>query len=52
MNPEMSPETTVLVDYANENLQLKIDNARLRAELQNATADGAEPGEEPAPTAG
>ena len=40
MNPEMSPETTVLVDYANENLQLKIENARLRAELQNATADG------------
>ena len=38
MNPEMSPETTVLVDYANENLQLKIENARLRAELQNATA--------------
>ena len=38
MNPEMSPETTVLVDYANENLQLKIENARLRAELQNAHA--------------
>ena len=26
----MNPETTVLVDYANENLQLKIENARLR----------------------
>ncbi|MDN5606297.1 MAG: hypothetical protein L0G59_12920 [Kocuria sp.] len=37
MNPEMSPETTVLVDYANENLQLKIENARLRAELQKLT---------------
>lgn len=52
MQPEMSPETTVLVDYANENLQLKLDNARLRAELQNATADNAEPGEDTAPTAG
>lgn len=38
MNPEMTPETTVLVDYANENLQLKIEVARLRAELQQATA--------------
>ncbi|WP_181276013.1 hypothetical protein [Brevibacterium oceani] len=26
----MNPEMTVLVDYANENLQLKIENARLR----------------------
>lgn len=26
----MNPETEVLVDYANENLQLKIENARLR----------------------
>ena len=52
MQPEMSPETTVLVDYANENLQLKIENARLRSELQNATADRAEPGEDTAPTAG
>lgn len=52
MNPEMSPETTVLVDYANENLQLKVENARLRAELQKSTADRAEPGEDTAPTAG
>ena len=52
MNPEMSPETTVLVDYANENLRLKLDNARLRAELQSATVDKAEPGEDTAPTAG
>lgn len=52
MQPEMSPETTVLVEYANENLQLKLDNARLRAELQNATAGKAEPGEDTAPTAG
>lgn len=37
MQPEMSPETTVLVDYANENLQLKIENARLRAEVQKLT---------------
>lgn len=44
----MTPEATVLVDYANENLQLKIENARLRAELQKATTDA----EEPAPTAG
>ena len=51
MNPEMTPETTVLVEYANENLQLKIENARLRAELQNATADrGTRRGR--APTAG
>lgn len=48
----MNPETTVLVDYANENLQLKIENARLRAELQNATADKGDADEEPAPTAG
>ena len=41
MQPEMSPETTVLVEYANENLQLKIENARLRAELQSATAEDA-----------
>lgn len=46
MNPDMTPETTVLVDYANENLQLKIDNARLRAELQKLT-----PAED-APTSG
>lgn len=39
----MNPETTVLVDYANENLQLKIENARLAAELQKATADDSEP---------
>lgn len=50
MNPEMSPETTVLVDYANENLQLKIENARLRAELQKR--DNEQSAEESAPTAG
>lgn len=46
MQPEMTPETTVLVDYANENLQLKIENARLRSELQKLT-----PAED-APTSG
>ena len=46
MQPEMSPETTVLVEYANENLQLKIENARLRSELQKLT-----PAED-APTSG
>lgn len=48
----MNPETTVLVDYANENLQLKIENARLRqrvAELEKAQSDVAE---DPAATAG
>lgn len=50
MQPEMSPETTVLVEYANENLQLKIDNARLRAELQKR--DSEQSAEESAPTAG
>lgn len=46
MNPEMTPETTVLVDYANENLQLKIENARLRqrvTELEQAHGTEAEP---------
>lgn len=46
----MNPETEVLVEYANENLQLKIENARLRAELQKRDND--QPAEEPAPTAG
>lgn len=48
----MNPETTVLVDYANENLQLKIENARLRqrvTELEKAQSDVAE---DPAATAG
>ena len=34
MKPEMTPETTVLVDYANENLQFKIENARLRQRVE------------------
>ncbi|WP_186293258.1 hypothetical protein [Brevibacterium aurantiacum] len=50
MNPEQSPEVTVLVEYANENLQLKIENARLRAELQKR--ENGQPAEESAPTAG
>ena len=45
----MNPETTVLVDYANENLQLKIENARLRqkvAEIEQAQGAEAEPAAE------
>ncbi len=30
----MNPETTVLVDYANENLQLKLRVATLEAKVQ------------------
>lgn len=46
----MNPETTVLADYANENLQLKIENARLRqrvTELEKQT----EPAEDAVPAA-
>ena len=41
----MNPETTVLVDYANENLQLKIENARLRQRVTELEQDqnGGEP---------
>ncbi len=45
----MNPETEVLVEYANENLQLKIENARLRqkvAELEKAQGAEAEPAAE------
>jgi len=35
----MNPETTVLVDYANENLQLKIENARLRQRMTELEQD-------------
>ena len=45
----MNPETTVLVEYANENLQLKIENARLRqkvAELEQTQGAEAEPAAE------
>lgn len=49
MNPTQSPEVTVLVDYANENLQLKIENARLRqrvTELEQAQGAEDEPAAE------
>lgn len=42
----MNPETEVLVEYANENLQLKIENARFRqkvAEFEQAQGAEAEP---------
>ena len=45
MNPTQSPEVAVLVEYANESLQLKIENARLRqrvTELEQAQ-NGGEP---------
>ena len=45
----MNPETEVLVEYANENLQLKVENARLRqkvAELEQAQGAEAEPAAE------
>lgn len=47
----MTPETEVLVEYANENLQLKIENARLRQrvtelEKQAGTAEDAVPAAE------
>lgn len=43
----MNPETTVLVDYANENLQLKIENARLRQRVTEL--EKPEPAEEAVP---
>ena len=46
----MNPETEVLVEYANENLQLKIENARLRqriTELEKQDNQG-EPETQPA----
>lgn len=36
----------VLIQYANENLQLKVENARLQAELAAHTQDTAEPADE------
>lgn len=49
MQPDQSPEVDVLVEYANENLQLKIENARLRrrvTELEQAQGAEAEPAAE------
>ena len=40
-----SPTEQVLVQYANENLQLRLEVARLQAELATATQD-AEPGDD------
>lgn len=42
MQPEQSPEVTVLVGYANENLQLRIENAQLQARIEELekTPDG------------
>ena len=45
MNPTQSPEVAVLVEYANESLQLKIENARLRQRVTELEQDqnGGEP---------
>ena len=45
MNPTKSPEVAVLVEYANESLQLKIENARLRQRVTELEQDhdGGEP---------
>lgn len=43
----MTPETEVLVEYANENLQLKIENARLRQRVNELESQG-EPETQPA----
>lgn len=40
-----NPTEQVLVQYANENLQLRLENARLQAELATATQDS-EPGDD------
>lgn len=45
----MNPETEVLVEYANENLQLKIENARLRQRITELEQDRAEPAEDAVP---
>lgn len=42
---QQSPTEQVLVQYANENLQLRLEVARLQAELTAATQD-AEPGDD------
>lgn len=44
----MNPETEVLVDYANENLQLKIENARLRQRITELEQAQGEPETQPA----
>lgn len=44
----MNPETTVLVDYANENLQLKLRVATLEAKVQELEQAQGEPETQPA----
>lgn len=46
MSKPQDPTTQVLIQYANENLQLRLENARLQAELTTATQDTAEPGDD------
>lgn len=41
-----NPTEQVLIQYANENLQLRLENARLQTELTAATKDTAEPADE------
>lgn len=44
----MNPETTVLVDYANENLQLKLRVATLEAKVKELEQTQGEPETQPA----
>lgn len=41
-----TPAEQVLIQYANENLQLRLENARLQTELAAATQDTAQPSDD------